>query len=155
MASPEAQALHERIRQFRDAVLGSEDTPSVEEQRRTVATNPPAATRPEGVSITEDYAGGCRAFWHDPAEAVADRVVLYLHGGGYVLGSPRTHERVVGHIAIATGCRALILDTVSRQNTRIRRPSKTPRPRTAGCSRKGMPPNTSRSVANPRAEDSR
>jgi acetyl esterase/lipase len=37
-------------------------------------------------------------------------VILYLHGGGYVLGSPKSHERLVGHIAKAAGCRALNVD---------------------------------------------
>jgi epsilon-lactone hydrolase len=36
--------------------------------------------------------------------------VLYLHGGGYVILSMRSHTRLVAHIATAAGCRALNVD---------------------------------------------
>jgi len=34
-------------------------------------------------------------------------LVLWLHGGGWVLGSPRTHERLMRAIAVAAGCRVI------------------------------------------------
>jgi monoterpene epsilon-lactone hydrolase len=37
-------------------------------------------------------------------------VVLYLHGGGYVIGSPRSHRHLAAAIARAAGARALLLD---------------------------------------------
>lgn len=37
-------------------------------------------------------------------------VVLYLHGGGYVFGSPRTHRNLVSRISHVTGLPALSLD---------------------------------------------
>jgi epsilon-lactone hydrolase len=36
--------------------------------------------------------------------------VLYLHGGGYVFGSPRTHRNLVSRISHVTGLPALSLD---------------------------------------------
>jgi len=36
--------------------------------------------------------------------------VLYLHGGGYVIGSPRSHRHLAAAIARAAGARALVLD---------------------------------------------
>jgi len=110
MASPEARAANEMLRKFREAVLGSEHTPSLAEQRAGMAIMAQSASVPAGVTVTEAYAGGCRAYWHDPAGGATDRVILYLHGGGYVIGSPQTHERLVGHLAKAAGCRALNLD---------------------------------------------
>lgn len=110
MASPEAEFAKELMRQFRDAVVGSGQAPTLEEQRAGMALLAESATPPLGVTVTETYAGGCRAYWHDPVDGAMDRVILYLHGGGYVIGSPRTHERLVGHIAAETGCRALNLD---------------------------------------------
>jgi acetyl esterase/lipase len=48
------------------------------------------------------------------ALATADRdeqaIVLYLHGGGYVFGSPRTHRNLVSRISHVTGVPALSLD---------------------------------------------
>jgi acetyl esterase/lipase len=35
-------------------------------------------------------------------------MLLYMHGGGYVFGSMRSHRKLVGHLAKSIGCRALI-----------------------------------------------
>lgn len=42
--------------------------------------------------------------WFVPMEAVPGRVVLYLHGGGYVIGSTLTHQCLLGEVA--KHCRA-------------------------------------------------
>jgi phosphinothricin tripeptide acetyl hydrolase len=36
--------------------------------------------------------------------------VLYLHGGGFVMGSPVTHRKLAGDISRASGARVLLLD---------------------------------------------
>ncbi|MGH7398349.1 MAG: alpha/beta hydrolase [Candidatus Rokuibacteriota bacterium] len=41
---------------------------------------------------------------------MAGRVVLYLHGGGYVIGSPRSHRHLAAAIARAAATDALLLD---------------------------------------------
>jgi len=50
------------------------------------------------------------AEWLTPPRARPDAVVLYLHGGGYVIGSPRSHRHLAAAIAGAAGTRALLLD---------------------------------------------
>src|SRR4030095_16992845 len=50
------------------------------------------------------------AEWLAPPGVSADTVVLYLHGGGYVIGSPRSHRHLAAAIARAAGARALVLD---------------------------------------------
>lgn len=50
------------------------------------------------------------AEWLRPPAAEPGRVVLYLHGGGYVIGSPRSHRHLAAAIATAAGARALLLD---------------------------------------------
>lgn len=47
--------------------------------------------------------------WVTPTTAEGRRVVLYLHGGGYVSGSPATHRTVTGQLAQAAGARLLAL----------------------------------------------
>src|SRR5216117_3453550 len=42
-----------------------------------------------------------------PRNAQSGRVVLYLHGGGYVIGSPRSHRHLAAAIAAASGATAL------------------------------------------------
>jgi epsilon-lactone hydrolase len=55
-------------------------------------------------------AGGVGAEWIVPPEAASDRVILYLHGGGYVMGSINTHRAMVARIARAAEARGLALD---------------------------------------------
>jgi phosphinothricin tripeptide acetyl hydrolase len=50
------------------------------------------------------------AEWLRPPSAEPGRVVLYLHGGGYVIGSPRSHRHLAAAIAGAAGASALLLD---------------------------------------------
>jgi epsilon-lactone hydrolase len=50
------------------------------------------------------------AEWLRPAGARADVTVLYLHGGGYAIGSPKSHRHLAAAIAKAAGARALLID---------------------------------------------
>jgi acetyl esterase/lipase len=50
------------------------------------------------------------AEWIVAPGAAEDRYVLYLHGGGYVMGSINTHREMVSRISRAAGVRALALD---------------------------------------------
>lgn len=45
-----------------------------------------------------------------PDGAGLDRVLLYLHGGGYITGSARTHLPMVAHLARRAGLRAILPD---------------------------------------------
>jgi acetyl esterase/lipase len=55
-------------------------------------------------------AGNVKAEWVVPPGADAERVLLYFHGGGYVMGSINTHRAMVARMARAAGARALLLD---------------------------------------------
>jgi acetyl esterase/lipase len=56
-------------------------------------------------------AGGVRALWCVPlAPGPIDRVVLYCHGGGYVIGSPDSHREIVARLAVGARARVLSLD---------------------------------------------
>jgi monoterpene epsilon-lactone hydrolase len=50
------------------------------------------------------------AEWLRPPGVRPDAAVLYLHGGGYVIGSPRSHRHLAAAIARAAGTPALLLD---------------------------------------------
>lgn len=39
-----------------------------------------------------------------------DGVVLYFHGGGYIIGSSRTHRGITGHLAKASGAMVIVPD---------------------------------------------
>ena len=55
-------------------------------------------------------AGGVPAEWVSCRDRDAGRIILYLHGGGYVFCSPVTHRGLAYRIARACGARALVLD---------------------------------------------
>ncbi len=57
---------------------------------------------PEGMERTEGDLGGVPTDFFTPAQA-APGVVLYLHGGGYVIGSRTSHGGIAGIIAAASG----------------------------------------------------
>ncbi|MBO2460430.1 alpha/beta hydrolase [Actinomadura violacea] len=44
----------------------------------------------------------------DASEAPAEGAVLYLHGGGYVVCSPRTHRPITARLAVDTGLPVLV-----------------------------------------------
>ena len=53
---------------------------------------------------------GVAAEWIWAPESDKRRVILYLHGGGYVIGSVRTHRVLLAHLARASKARVLALD---------------------------------------------
>jgi len=53
---------------------------------------------------------GWRGEWLSAPRVRADRVLLYLHGGGYVSGSPLTHRALMGHLSRHANARVLALD---------------------------------------------
>ncbi|HVA68246.1 MAG TPA: alpha/beta hydrolase [Candidatus Binataceae bacterium] len=55
-------------------------------------------------------AGGVKAEWVAAPGADAGRAILYLHGGGYVIGSINTHRAMAGRISRAAKARVLLID---------------------------------------------
>jgi epsilon-lactone hydrolase len=64
---------------------------------------------PRGVDYLETEAGGLPALWAVPKGASSDRVLMCIHGGGFLGGSIYTHRKMFGHLAKATGARALVI----------------------------------------------
>ncbi|TGE06497.1 alpha/beta hydrolase [Hymenobacter fodinae] len=65
---------------------------------------------PWNVFLTDVTIEGMAAEWVRPAGAPAERVLLYLHGGGYVLGSLNTHRSLVGTLAQRCQLNALAIN---------------------------------------------
>lgn len=53
---------------------------------------------------------GVPAEWVSAADVDPGRTVLYLHGGGYAIGSLNTHRRLAFDVSAASGARVLLLD---------------------------------------------
>ena len=102
MASPQLQQVIDAIK----ALSGKAS--SIEEMR---AVNEMMARPPEpDVKSEPVVANGVKAEWISAPGATVDRIVLYLHGGGYVMGSLNTHRDLMGRISRAAQARVLGLD---------------------------------------------
>jgi acetyl esterase/lipase len=86
------------------------ENPTVEEMRagfeQMAALFPVAAD----VDCQTVEAAGLPAEWVAAPGSHPGRVVLYLHGGGYVIGSINTHRSLVARISAASGARGLAID---------------------------------------------
>ncbi len=105
MASPAIEAVKARIR----SVFGSwGEVTAVEQMRRDVEDLfGPKDAKADSERVE---AGGVPAEWVTAAGANPDRVLLYFHGGGYSVGSVRSHWDLIARLSAATGCRVLALD---------------------------------------------
>ncbi len=110
MASPQAEAVKDALRAFREQAIGTGPQPDLAEQRAAMDAWRDLATEPAGTTVTEVDAGGVASQWVSTPGAVQDRALVYLHGGGYVLGSAHTHSRLAAHLGAAVGCRVLNVD---------------------------------------------
>ena len=63
-----------------------------------------------GVVIEPVFDGDLAGYWLRPADAIAGKAVLYVHGGGYHLGSARSYLGFVSQIAAALRCRVFSID---------------------------------------------
>ena len=64
----------------------------------------------DAATVTAVDADGVPGEWVTVAESDPNRRLLYVHGGGYVIGSPITHRRLCEDIAKAGRCAVLNLD---------------------------------------------
>ena len=62
------------------------------------------------VTIETTSAGGVPADWVSAPGADPSRRMLYMHGGGYTMGSAASHRRISGDLSRAAGCVVLNLD---------------------------------------------
>ena len=81
-----------------------------ERQRARMEAGASRTPLPQGVDVTETVVGGVpclRVAAHDADPAGR---VLYLHGGGYCIGSPVTSRAYTAHLALAVGLEVIVPD---------------------------------------------
>jgi len=83
---------------------------SIEEQRAAFEQMASLFPVAADVSCEPVNAGGVPAEWILAPGAADDKVVLYLHGGGYAAGSIKSHREVISRISRAAGATALAVD---------------------------------------------
>src|SRR5438046_7505111 len=103
MSDPEILALR--------AKLASRPRPDDYHQRRKDIDARGLAYKLAGDVVVEPVtAGGLRAEWTSTPNADRDAALLYLHGGGYVIGSLDSHRHLVAEAGRAAASWALSLD---------------------------------------------
>lgn len=65
---------------------------------------------PDDASVEAVDAGGVSSEWVSAPGVNTSRAVLYLHGGGYVIGSLNTHRRLAYDMSAAADARVLVID---------------------------------------------
>jgi acetyl esterase/lipase len=103
MASEQLNKVIERIK-------SQPQNPSASIEQRRAGMERISERVPADVICEKVLAGGVNAEWIAAPGASADRVILYLHGGGYVVGSINTHRAMISRIARASNARALAID---------------------------------------------
>lgn len=89
---------------------GTPEGLSLEERRARMEEIGDRFPAPDSAAVEPVEFGGRPAEWVYDASADQGRVMLYVHGGGYVQGTLATHRNMVYEIAKAMGGRVLNLD---------------------------------------------
>ncbi len=69
-----------------------------------------ATAEPEGVTYKNETIGGVPGILVTPIGSNPDEVLIFMHGGGFALGSSASHRKLAGHVAKAAGVTAFVLD---------------------------------------------
>jgi monoterpene epsilon-lactone hydrolase len=83
---------------------------SIEESRAYFDGRGQEFPLPEGISIASVDVDGITAEWVRAANANDETVILYLHGGGYIIGSLASHRHITCAISQASGATILAVD---------------------------------------------
>ena len=102
---PDVGAFRERLA----ARAAARGTLTLQEQRQNFDTEMGAIPIAEGCTATTLDLGGVPAEHITPA-AASGGTMLYLHGGGHVFGSTRSHRHLVSRLAAAAGVDAWHID---------------------------------------------
>ncbi len=91
-----------------DLLGGANATP--EALREAMSSNTGMMVLPDDVAIEPVVANGVPGEWVRVPGGATDAALLYLHGGGYVIGSPSTHRNLCATLARLAGLAVLSLD---------------------------------------------
>ena len=68
------------------------------------------AKMPEGIQIKEEILEGIKSEWLIPKATSSEKLIMYVHGGGYVSGSCSDHRGFVSKFAQFTGVTNVIYE---------------------------------------------
>ena len=82
----------------------------VEKMRKRLDQLGRLARKARHVAIEKTEIAGLHAEWYRPESATPGKVLLYMHGGAYALGSCESHRKLVTHIARAANIEAVLFE---------------------------------------------
>lgn len=97
-----------RLQRRPPAIDASTSVPAL--RQRADASSSRFGRVPSDVHVQPVTVAGCAAEWIVPARAGQQCVMLYFHGGGYVMGSLQSHRSVIAKVARECGVAALHFD---------------------------------------------
>ncbi len=103
--------LSRRARFFRKRISKFEigtDVPI--EERRATMDKLDAIPRPRNVDYLDTTVGGVPAIVATPTAVQPDRHILYIHGGAYVVGSPKSHIAMCARLAKRAAATITVID---------------------------------------------
>jgi monoterpene epsilon-lactone hydrolase len=105
-----SQAMQDLINTFRDQQKASagQAPPPLAQWRAAFAPAGRLHPVPGDVLVTEVTAGGVPAHWLTAPGSADGRVLLFLHGGGFELGSIRSDGELAARLGRASGMRVLL-----------------------------------------------
>jgi len=108
MASPEFQQVLKYFSEtFADQEAGP--PPSIQDVRAAMKGRPKPAPNPENVKYGNETVGGVTCRIATPNEPSTSSKLLFLHGGGYVIGIDM-HDGLLGHLALSAGAEVVAPD---------------------------------------------
>jgi epsilon-lactone hydrolase len=104
--------MREKIESLRAlrAAAAAQPAPTLAENRASFDARGDLYPVPGDVLVTEADAGGVPAYWLTAPGTDTGRVLLYLHGGGYRVGSLRSHAELAARLGRASGTRVLFAE---------------------------------------------
>lgn len=64
----------------------------------------------DGVTLEEVDHDGVKGWWVRPTGAPADRAILYLHGGAFMVGSAKAYRGLASQVAVRAGVATFVAD---------------------------------------------
>ena len=132
MPSQAMQNVIADLREQRKAAAG-QARPTLAERRATFAPGGRPHPVPDDVLVTDVTAGGVPAHWLAAPGADTGRVLMFLHGGGYELGSLRSDGELAARLGRAGGCGCCSPNIAWPPSIPSPPPSTTSWPPGAGC----------------------
>ncbi len=67
-------------------------------------------SKDNSVTVEPTAINGVNCYWFTPPNAAANKIIVYLHGGAFAVGSIRSHQALVSHISQKLKTRILFVE---------------------------------------------